>query len=301
MGQLEDMQTFVRVVEAGNIGTAAKQMGIAKSAVSRRLADLEEQLNMTLINRTTRSSKITDKGRQYYIRSLHLINAFTELDNITASPDCLLQGTIRISAPISFGISHLTPALDIFAKKHPDLSFDINLSNHKSNLIREGFDLGFRIDAPSDPSLTAQKIAHTRFTICASPEYLKQHGTPKTPNDLKDHQLLKLSFLSNDNWKFTDKKGEQYTLISPPKILSNNSCFIKNMAIKGHGIIRIATFSSWKSVKAGELVPMLQDYSLDERDIYAVYPQTRYLSRRARLLIDFLSARFEDNPYRDQT
>lgn len=297
MGQLEDIQLFVQVVDAGGIGPAANQMAIAKSAVSRRLSELERRLNITLITRTTRASKITEEGQKYYTRSLQLINEFDELNNLTAEPDSLLSGALRISSPISFGLSHLTPALDIFAKNNPSLLLDVDLTNQRTDLIEGGFDLGFRIGNLQDSSLKARKVAQISFNICASPEYLKQHGIPKTPDELKNHQLLKLSLEEAGKWIFFDNEGNKSVINTSPKILSNNNDFMKTMAIAGHGIIRTTTFASSKAIKTGELIPILQDYTLDELNIYAVYPQTRYLSRRVRLLIDFLVDRFGSDSY----
>ena len=186
MGQLEEMQTFVCVVDAGGIGLASEKMGIAKSAVSRRLAELETRLDMTLINRTTRTSKVTEAGEHYYKRALELINQISELNSITTTPDCSLKGTLRISTTISFGLSQLAPTLDEFSKAHPELKFDIDLSNHNVDLIEGGFSLALRLGNLEDSTLKARKIAKLNYSICASPEYLKQHGTPKTPDDLKE-------------------------------------------------------------------------------------------------------------------
>lgn len=300
MGQLEDMQLFVQVVDAGGIGPAAEQVGIAKSAVSRRLTELEKRLSMTLINRTTRTSKITENGQNYYNRSIQLIKEVSELNSITSHPESVLRGTIRLSSTISFGVSHLAPALDIFSKTHPELTFDIDLSNHQVDLIEGGFDLAFRVGKLEDSSLNAQKITQVRFNICASPEYLKQYGTPKTPDDLKNHRLLKLSIGDNNNWTLFDKEGQQHIVSSIPKIFSNDNDIMDNMAIQGHGIIRSATFVSWKAIAAGKLVPILQDYRLEDMSMFAIYPKTRYLPQRVSLLIDFLTERFGDNPYWDQ-
>jgi len=300
VGQLEDMQLFIQVVDAGGIGPAAEQVGIAKSAVSRRLTELEKRLSMTLINRTTRTSKITENGQNYYNRSIQLIKEVSELNSITSHPESVLRGTIRLSSTISFGVSHLAPALDIFSKTHPELTFDIDLSNHQVDLIEGGFDLAFRVGKLEDSSLNAKKITQIRFNICASPEYLKQYGTPKTPDDLKNHRLLKLSIGDNNNWTLFDKEGQQHIVSSLPKIFSNDNDIMDNMAIQGHGIIRSATFVSWKAIAAGKLVPILQDYRLEDMSMSAIYPKTRYLSQRVSLLIDFLAERFGDNPYWDQ-
>jgi len=231
---------------------------------------------------------------------LQLINQVSELDSTTTDPDCLLSGTIRLSSSISFGVSHLAPALDIFSKTHPELRFDIDLSNHSVDLIEGGFDLALRVGKLEDSSLNAKKIAQIRFNLCASPEYLKQYGTPKTPDDLKNHKLLRLSVGDNNNWKLFDKEGRQHIVDGIPKIISNDNDFMDNMAIQGHGIIRSATFVSWKAIAAGELVPILQDYKLEDLTMSATYQKTHFLSRRVSLFIDFLAKRFGDNPYWDQ-
>ncbi|MEH6455142.1 MAG: LysR family transcriptional regulator [Cocleimonas sp.] len=301
MGKLEEMQTFVHIIKAGGIGPAAEQMEIAKSAVSRRLAELETRLDVTLINRTTRTSKITEVGEQYYKRCLELTKEISELNTPSIDPENVNSGTLKVAAPISFGLLHLAPALDAFAKEYPEITFDISLTNDTTDLIEGGFDLALRIAGDlKDSSLKARKITQVHYSLCASPEYLKLHGTPKTPDDLKDHQLLKFSSDSSYKWHLFDKKGKQYVVNNPAKITANNSNFITNMAITGHGIINTPTFVSWEAIASGKLTPILQDYTVKDVFVYAVYPNTRYVSQRVRLFIDLLVERFGDNPYWDQ-
>ena len=300
MGQLEDIQAFVRVVEAGGIGNAAEQMGIAKSAVSRRLAELEARLGVTLINRTTRKQKLTETGEYYYNRSVQISNDLTELNNITADPECALHGTLRISAPLSFGLSHLTPALDSFIKEHPHLSLDLDFNDHQTDLIGGGFDLAFRIGDLEDSTLKARLICPIRFVVCASPQYLAEHGTPKHPDDLKQHNVLRYSLYGSNTWTFLDKDQQKHSVTTTARITANNGDFLSDMAVANHGIIISPTFISWRAVSLGELVPILEDYTFQPVNAYAVYPQSRHLSRRTRLLIDFLVERFGNNPYWDQ-
>ena len=300
MGQLEDMQVYVRVVEAGGIGNAAEQLGIAKSAVSRRLTELEARLGVSLISRTTRTSKITDAGKLYYTRSLRVIDEVAELNSSTAKSETSLGGTLRLSAPLSFGLSHLTPALDDFAKEHPELTLDIDFSDHKTDLIAGGFDLAFRIGELDDSSLKARKISPIHTSICASPDYLEKHGTPKTPDDLKNHQVLRYALDDSNSWIFFDKKGKKHSVNTPAKIISNNGDFLCKMAISGHGVLVEPTFITWEAIAIGELIEIMPEYKLPDINAYAIYPKTRYLSSRARLLIDFLVERFGNNPYWDQ-
>lgn len=299
MGQLEDMHAFVRVVDAGGIGLAAEQMGIAKSAVSRRLSELETRLGTTLITRTTRSSKLTDAGQNYYTRSQQLINDIDELNSLTADPECSLNGTLRISVPLSFGLAHLTPALDLFSKEHPELHLNVEFTDRETDLIEGGFDLAFRIGDLEGSNLKARMISPIRLIICASPNYLKQYGTPKVPEDLKHHHQIKYTLSDNNTWKLVDKAGHTHAVSIKSKITANNGNFIADMAIADHGIIIEPTFIVWKALARGELIPVLTNYSIPEINAYAVYPQTRYPSRKVRLLIDFLTDRFGDEPYWD--
>jgi DNA-binding transcriptional LysR family regulator len=301
MGQLEDMQAFVRVVEAGGISHAADQLGVAKSAVSRRLSTLEARLGTTLLKRTTRRSSLTDAGQHYYERSLRVIDEVAELNAITTGNDDALAGTLRLAAPLSFGLSHLTPAIDIFARKHQDLTVHINFSDRQVDLVQEGVDLAFRIADLKDSTLKARRITPIRLRLCASPNYLKQQGSPRTLEDLKKHRLL--SYDSSGSilpWKLVDAEGREHIIHPQAKIIANNGEFLRDMGIADHGIFISPTFISWEALAKGDLVQVLPDYRIPSINAYAVYPQTRYLPQRARLLIDFLVSRFGDNPYWDQ-
>ena len=300
MGQLEDMNMFIRVVDAGGISRAAEQLGLAKSAVSRRLVDLESRLGVRLINRTTRTSSLTEIGRTYYERAIKVVDDVSELNAITADSSTSLQGTINIAAPLSFGLSHLSSAIDSFVKQHPELTINIDFSDRQVDLVEEGLDLAFRIAELKDSSLIARKISPIKIILCASPDYLKEHGTPETPDDLKNHKLLHYNISGTSTWKLSDEKGKQYSINVTAKIIANNGNFLRDMAIAGHGIVSSPTFISWKAIATGDLVTVLSDYKLPQLNAYAVYPQTRYLSQRTRMLIDFLVERFGDNPYWDQ-
>ena len=301
MGQLEDMQAFVRVVEAGSISHAADQLGVAKSAVSRRLGELEARLGTTLLKRTTRRSSLTDAGKRYYERSLRIIDDVAELNALVASNDDALAGTLRIAVPLSFGLSHLSPAIDMFARNHPDLGIHIDFSDRQIDLVQEGIDLAFRIADLKDSSLKARKITTIRMMLCASPDYLKQHEIPQTHDDLLKHKVLHYaSSGAVSPWRLVDPQGKEHSLNPDASIIANNGDFLRDMGIAGHGIFITPTFISWEAVARGDLVQVLPGYRIPSFSAYAVYPQTRYLQQRARLLIEFLANRFGDNPYWDQ-
>lgn len=300
MGQLEDMQVFIRVVEAGGISRAAEQLGIAKSAVSRRIAELEKRLGARLINRSTRSIRLSELGETYYERALQLVDNVTELNADMLSTDHELSGSIRLAAPLSFGLGHLSPALDVFLRQHPAINVSVDFSDRQVNIIEEGLDFAFRISELKDSSLVARRICPVRLVLCASPGYLEEYGTPHNPKELREHALLHYSLSSAATWTLLDKKGKAHSLRVSPRIRATNGDFLVDMAVAGHGIIAMPTFIAWRALEAGKLVTLMPDYRLPPLSAYAVYPQHRYLSHRARSLVDFLVERFGDKPYWDR-
>jgi len=302
MGQLEDMTVFVRVVDAGSITRAAEQLGMAKSAVSRRLSELEARLGTSLMTRTTRRSTLTDAGRRYYQQALRLIDDIAELNASVSSTTGKLAGTLRLAAPLSFGLAHLAPAIDAFVSQYPELDIDIHFSDRQIDLVQEGMDLAFRIAELKDSRLRARRITRIRMVLCASPGYLAEHGEPHTVDDLPRHRLLRYeSSGSMTPWQLVDPMGHTHTLNPEARIMANNGDFLRDMAIAGHGIMLSPTFIAWEALTRGELIPVLRDYTIPALDAWAVYPQTRYLPLRARRLIDFLLERFGDHPYWDRS
>jgi len=300
MGQLEDMSVFVRIVDAGGIGKAADQLGIAKSGVSRRLVALEARLGVSLINRTTRSSSLTSVGREYYERAVKLIDDVLELDGLAADEGKSLEGLMRLAVPLSFGLTHLSPAIDIFSSKNPGLAINIDFSDHQVDLVEQGIDLAIRISDLKDSSLQARRICPIRLQLCASPSYLEKHGTPRKPEDLKDHQVLSYNLVPGSTIRLRNRQGEEQLVHTSARMSANNGDFLHDMALAGHGIVLLPTFIVWKSLAAQDLIHVLKPYTPPALNAWAVYPQTRYLSQRTRRFIDFLAERFGDDPYWDQ-
>jgi len=300
MSQFEEMQNFVRVVEAGSISKAADQLGVAKSGVSRRLAELESRLSVRLLSRTTRRSSLTEAGQAYYEGAVKLLMDVSELDAATADTDSLLKGTLRLAVPLSFGLSHLSPAIDEFLKMHPELAINIDFSDRHVDLVAQGVDLAIRIADLRDSTLQARRICPVRVLLCASPAYLAEHGAPGVPEDLKKHRILQYDIGGGPVIRLQDGQGGEHVLQTRPAIVANNGDFLRDMAMAGHGIILTPSFIVWQAIAAGDLVSVMPDHCPPQRSAYAVYPRTRYLSRRARLFIDFLVERFGENPYWDQ-
>ena len=298
MNQLEDMQTFVRIVEAGSITKAAEQLDTVKSAVSRRLSDLEKRLGVSLLTRTTRTQVLTDSGKIYYEKCLRLIDDVAEVEAPVSNVHAALKGRIKISAPLIFGIAHLSSALRKFNEIYPDIVFDIDFNDRKVDIIEDGFDLAIRISHLNDSSLIARRLTQVNMVLCASPDYLEEHGTPLMPQELLTEHV-KLQYKNEpDHWVFKAKKGKEIQIKVPSALNSNNGEFLCQAAIDGLGLIYTPDFICYKAIHSGQLQPVLSEFLHNvEVPVHAVYPQTRHLSQRIRSLVDYLAEYFGDAPY----
>jgi DNA-binding transcriptional LysR family regulator len=253
-----------------------------------------------LINRTTRRISLSGVGREYYQAAVKLIGDISELDALATNAETSLQGQLRLAVPLSFGLCHLSAAIDEFARAHPGLTFDIDFSDRLVDLVEQGVDLAIRITALKDSSFKARRICPIRLKLCASPAYLEAHGTPLTPDDLKQHALLGYNIGAGTTLKLKDPQGNEHLVQISSRIVANNGDFLRDMALAGHGIVLLPTFIAWQALANGALKPVLETYLPAQLSAWAVYPQTRYLSQRARVFIDFLIDRFGETPYWDQ-
>lgn len=297
MGQIEDMETFVQIVEAGSISRAASKLGLVKSAVSRRLGDLETRLGVQLLARTTRKSSLTEAGQRYYERATQILADIAEINAQTSQETASLSGTIKISAPLSFGLMHLSPIISGFAKTHPDLVIHMDFNDRQVDLVDEGYDLAIRIARLKDSSLKARKLIEITSVLCASPAYLTAHGTPETPADLKRHQILHYANTNSGTWRFTSPNGRPSSVHLQAKIVSNNGDFLCQAAVDSHGIILAPSFIVWDALKTQKLVPLMCGHRPDPLTAYAVYPQTRHLPQRVRQMIDTLAKQLKSQPH----
>jgi len=298
MNQFEDMQTFIRIVEAGSITKAADQIETVKSAVSRRLSDLEKRLGITLLTRTTRSQTLTESGKSYYQQCLRIVEEVAEVESGLRNDNCALVGKIKVAAPLSFGLVHLAPALREFSLLHPDIHYDLDFNDRKVDLVEEGFDLAIRISKLEDSTLIARKITSGLSVLAASPDYLKQHGTPLTPCDLEQgHVKLRYS-LAPDNWQFKDKEGSLLSVKVPTVMTANNGDYLLDEAIAGKGLLHTPDFICYRAIQQGKLIPLLTQYLVAKPvDAFAIYPQNRHLSKRVRSLVDYLISYYGEKPY----
>lgn len=297
MGQMEDMETFVRIVEAGSISRAANQLGVVKSAVSRRLNDLETRLGVQLLARTTRSSSLTGAGQRYYTRARQVLGDIAEINAQAADANRNLSGALKVSAPLNFGIKHLCPIVSGFASTHPDLAIQMDFNDRQVDLVNEGYDLAIRIANLKDSSLKARKLFDISMLLCASPSYLAAHGTPKTIAELKAHKALHYGNANSRTWQLNAASGRKHAVHLEAKMTSNNGDFLCHAAIAGHGLILSPSFIVWDAIKSGELLPIMPEFHIEPITAYAVYPETRHLPQRVRRLMDALQSQLKNQPY----
>lgn len=300
MDRFESMSTFIRVVETGSISGAADRLGVAKSAVSRRLKELEAHLGVELFHRTTRRMNLTDTGRAYYHQSVRILEDVLEAELATSQAHGTLKGSLKIALPSTFGIMHMGPAINEFLREHPQIEFDLDFNDREVDLMQEGFDLAIRIAKLPDSSLIARRLAPVKIIICASPSYLEQMGAPRTPDELRHHRCLVYSLLSDyEYWNLTDRHSNEIRTKIHPYLKASTGEFLKDAAVEGMGIIMVPSFIAHKEIESGDLVQILEDHNPPHIDAYAIYPQTRHLSHRVRAFVDFLVKRFEGTPYWD--
>ncbi len=301
MGQLEDMNTFVRIVEAGSISQAAKRLGVVKSAVSRRLADLEGRLEVQLLNRTTRRTSLTEAGRNYHQGALQILADVRELDAATSNAKVLLEGELKVAVPLSFGLQHLAPVINEFALAHPGLTIHLDFADRQVDLIEEGFDLIIRIAELKDSSHIARRLTPISLVLCASPGYLDSAGSPQSPKDLKSHNCLHYANTLSLSWKFVGPDNRETNVRLPVKKMSaNNGDFLCQATVAGLGLAVLPTFVVWRQIENGSLIRVMTDYTVPPLNAYAIYPQTRHLSKRVRTFIDFVIDRFSGEPHWDK-
>jgi DNA-binding transcriptional LysR family regulator len=291
--RLDEMHTFVRVVEAGSITLAADQLNTVKSAISRKLVQLESQLGVSLLTRTTRKQTLTEAGERYYHQCLRILDDIHHVESSLHSDTIAMTGRIKLAAPLSFGLSQLTPAITAFTQHYPDIHIDINFDDRRVNLIEEGYDVAIRIAHLSDSSLVARRIHQVKLILCASPNYLLTHHELNHPSDLLyGHNKLHYHG-ANEHWQFTDSDGSIININIDSNMTANNGDFLCQAAIEGFGLVYLPDFICQPAIESGKLTPVLASYMpMNTLNCYAVYPQNRYLSPRVKTFIDYLNDYF---------
>ena len=289
MDRFLEMQTFNAVVDAGSFVKAAEALNMSKAAVSRYVVDMETRLGVRLLHRTTRRLSLTDEGQVFYGRSKELLAELAEAEDEITSRSDAASGLLRINAPFTFGILHLAPLWGAFMAQHPKVKLDVTLADRLVDLVEEGYDLAIRIATLENSSLVSRKLASTRTVLCASPQYLKLHGTPLHPAELADHAVISYSYLSTgDEWRFTGPEGA-VNVKTQPCMHTNSGDTCRAAALAHQGVILQPTFLVGKDLTDGTLVELMPQYRSIEFGIYAVYPTRKHVSAKVRAMIDFLA------------
>ncbi len=301
MDRFSELDAFVQIARSGSISAAAERLNVAKSAVSRRLADLEARLGVQLFNRTTRRVTLTEAGSNFLSRASALLDDLEEAEAEASAGMTELIGKLKIAAPLSFGLKHLQPVLSKFIDAHPGLDLEIDFSDRKVDLIEEGFDVAVRIGALADSSLIARKLCPVRQVVAAAPAFWKEYGAPAHPRDLEKLPCIRYSNIARPEIvPYWGPGGEAGSLTATIKMLANNGDFLTDMAIDGHGYLIEPTFFLVEPVEAGALQPALCNFAWAPANLFVLYPPTRRLSQRVRVFIDALVERFHNNPYWDE-
>jgi len=301
LNRLDNMDTFVRVVDAGSISGAADRLGVAKSAVSRRLKELEAHLGVELFHRTTRQMNLTETGRTFYLQCQRILDDVMEAELTASQAHGTLKGGLKLALPLSFGLAHAAPAITAFLKAHPQVEFDLDFNDREVDLIEEGFDLAIRIADLKDSSMIARRLAPIEAVMCASPDYLKRNGHPTSLSDLTNHQCLVYNLLKDyAHWHLIDTDGKPIKTPIQLYLKASSGEFLRQAAVDGLGIVLMPVFIVYKEIEQGKLVPLFTEYRLPNLNAYAIYPPTRHLSQRVRVFVDFLVKRFEGTPYWDK-
>ncbi|MFK4751561.1 MULTISPECIES: LysR family transcriptional regulator [Oceanospirillaceae] len=291
---LNEMAIFVHVVDAGSFTGAAKNLGLPKSTVSRKITQLEERLGVRLIQRTTRSLRLTDTGNAYYGHCSRILSEIEEANIAVTQMQTTPTGTLRITAPVLFGSTVLSSLVAEFMDQHPQLTIDLVLSDQLLDLVQEGIDVAFRIGQLEDSSLIGRYLGDVGVLLCASPDYLQRFGTPSHPDDLANHRLITASRWLQ--WNMTSPEGEELTVQVKPKLQANDFASLYALTLSGTGITPLPALIAAPAIQSGDLVPLCCDYPFEANPIHTLYPSNRHLSAKVRSFVDFVIDNIRPNP-----
>jgi DNA-binding transcriptional LysR family regulator len=297
MQNLSDIAIFVKVVQHSSFTAAAEALDISQPVISKAVTRLEETLGARLLNRTTRRLSLTEAGAELYRRSAQALaeieNAELEVARYQTEP----RGLLRVAAPMSFSLLHLTAMLPEFLDRYPGVQLDMQLDDRQVDLVADGFDLALRIGQLHDSTLIARRIAPCKQVVCTSPQYLASHSTPERPEDLLEHNCLAYTYLSTPReWRFKDSNGEVIVIPVKGSLQSNNGIVLRDAAVGGQGIAMLPTFYVCNELRDQKLKVILSEFPAAELSLYAVYPERRNLLPKVRAFIDFLIAKIQASP-----
>ncbi len=290
MDRLEAMRSFRRVVELGSFVKASEDLGLSPAGLSKQVKLLEEHLGVVLLHRTTRTMSLSETGSSYFAECCRILDSIDELERGVSDRSAELIGRLRVNAPLSFGLTILSPILPKFVAAHPKLAVDLTLDDRLLDPINAGFDISIRVRADlADSSLVARRISDVSQVICAAPTYLESCGMPTSLDDLRGHACLSYSLADPPgNWRLIGPDGP-VSIAVPTRLSANSSIMLRDMLLAGLGIGSLPSFLANPLLESGALIRLLEDYRFPERHVFALYPTGRHLQRKVRSFIDFLA------------
>jgi DNA-binding transcriptional LysR family regulator len=288
MDRIEAMQTFVTVADLQGFAPAARKLGLSPPAVTRLIAALEERLGTRLLQRTTRKVALTDAGARYLERARRILVDIEEAELAAESERTRPAGRLVVSAPVGFGRLHVSPVMSAYLRRYGDVAGELRLEDRIVNLVEDGVDLAVRIGHLPDSSLVARQVGEMRRIVVASPAYLKARGEPKTPEAIKDHQIIQFggSALTAD-WRFA-RDGEELRIAVAPRFTSNVADAAIQHAMAGGGLTRVLAYQAADAIRRGQLKLVLRKFELPPLPVQIVYPNSRLLSAKVRAFIDLV-------------
>ena len=287
MSQIRRMRVFVEVVDTGSFSGAAKRLGVARSAISRHVAALEQAYGVRLLNRTTRRLSLTEAGRIYYESCVRIL---AESDAVTLHMQQLQElpaGTLRVAGPTSFG-PQLATLVQRFHEQYSGVTVELRLDDRVIDMVEEGIDVSVRIGWLEDSRLIARRLCEADRILCASPAYLEQHGRPRTPSQLTAHKCIVFSLLPTPcQWQFT-RRNQRETIHIGSRLRTNSSIALRELVKSGAGIAPLSRFLVREDIRTGQLEQLLPEYDCGSAGIYAVYQDRRYLQPKVRLFIELM-------------
>lgn len=290
MSVLPYLETFTAVVENGSFTAAADALGISKPVVSKQVSLLEQQLGVQLLHRTTRRLNLTHAGEVFASYSQRIMSEVRDAEQSVLPLQSEPQGRLRISAPESLAMSLLPEVLVSFQQQYPRLELEVHISGRRVDLVEEGIDVALRVGELEDSSLIARLLMPCSFHACASPAYLKEHGIPKHPDELDQHNCMIYSKTANpDVWIFRNEQGKKFSVKVRGNLRSDTGNILMNSALNGNGIFIGPTFMVSRALEDGRLITVLDEFRPMTTGLYAVYPYTRLVSKKVRAFVDFIA------------
>ena len=295
--QPADMGFFSTLAGAGSLSAAARELGVTTPAVSKHLALMESRVGVSLVNRTTRRMSLTPEGELVLEHARRILGEIDDMQALLGVSKATPTGLLRVNATLGFGRSHVAPLISRFARKHPRVEVQLQLSVNPPPLTEDAFDVCIRFGAPPDARVIARRIAPNRRLLCASPSYLAQHGLPKVPNDLAKHNCIGIrqGEEAYGVWRLASGRGKAATteaIKTRGTLATNDGEIAVNWALDGHGILMRAEWDIERYLRNGRLVQVLPQFATPDADIYAVYPQRHQLAARVRAFVDFVALSF---------